>query len=190
MGAAGQKLVEAEKPLNEQHRLQWAQCGDRLGHRRRDHTAGHRYSLAVTIVGGCCGGAVAERSLALAGRTEIPGGRITFTTIAAYGSFWLAEYWTCPGCWPPSPPGIMMGNLGHWRPHLAERTREAVVSFLDYAAFAVVNSLDIPVMGMLRATRTSPRWLTADRPIAIVLVTAGRALSHLSSCCELSWVSA
>lgn len=54
--------------------------------------------LGTTIGGGILSGAVvAGGLLLLAGQTEDPLVEITFTTVAAYGSFFLAEHFHCSG---------------------------------------------------------------------------------------------
>ena len=138
--------------------------------------------LAVTIVGGvACGAAVAAALLALAGRTEDPLVEITFTTIAAYGSFLLAEHLEVSGVLATLTAGIMLGNLGPLGA-ISPKGREAVQSFWDYAAF-VVNSLIFLLMGMLEAHQNFTRVLLPIG-IAIALVTVGRALSTYL-CCSL-----
>ena len=136
--------------------------------------------LAVTIVGGMgCGAAVAAAVLALAGRTKDPMVEITFTTIAAYGSFLLAEHLEVSGVLATLTAGIMLGNLGPLGA-FSPMGREAVQSFWDYAAF-VVNSLIFLMMGMLEAHQNFTRVLLPVS-IAIALVTIGRALSTYLCC--------
>jgi hypothetical protein len=118
--------------------------------------------LAVTIVGGvACGAAVAAALLALAGRTEDPLVEITFTTIAAYGSFLLAEHLEVSGVLATLTAGIMLGNLGPLGA-ISPRGREAVQSFWDYAAF-VVNSLDLPADGDAGGAPELHPGVAADR---------------------------
>lgn len=138
--------------------------------------------LAVTIMGGvACGATVAAAVLALAGRTEDPLVEITFTTIAAYGSFLLAEHLDVSGVLATLTAGIMLGNIGPLGA-ISPKGREAVQSFWDYAAF-VVNSLIFLLMGMQEAHQNFTRMLLPIA-IAIALVTVGRALSTYL-CCSL-----
>jgi CPA1 family monovalent cation:H+ antiporter len=143
--------------------------------------------LAVTVTGGvACGALVAAALLALAGRTEDPLVEITFTTVAAYGSFLLAEHLGVSGVLATLTAGILLGNIGPLGA-ISPQGREAVQSFWDYAAF-VVNSLIFLLMGMLEAHQSFNRVLLPIG-IAIGLVIAGRALSTYV-CCALFRFSA
>jgi len=80
------------------------------------------------------------RGYAAAGRSHRgPSRRVTFTTVAAYGSFLLAEHFHVSGVLATLTAGLMMGNLGPLG-SISDRGREAVQAFWDYAAF-VANSL-------------------------------------------------
>lgn len=69
-------------------------------------------TLLRTIGGGVlCGGAVGLGALLLAGRTEDYLVEITFTTVAAYGSFLLAEHLALSGVLATIAAGLVMGNL-------------------------------------------------------------------------------
>ena len=68
--------------------------------------------LLKTIGGGIlCGAAVALGALLLAGRTDDHLVEITFTTVAAYGSFLLAEHFGWSGVLATITAGLVMGNL-------------------------------------------------------------------------------
>lgn len=137
-------------------------------------------SLVVTIVGGLvCGALVASIVLLLAGRTEDHLVEITFTTIAAYGSFLLAEYFHVSGVLATLTAGLIVGNIGSLGA-ISNRGREAVESFWEYVAF-VVNSLIFLLMGMLEAHQN---FMTVLIPvvIAIVFVTLSRAVSTYLCC--------
>jgi len=69
-------------------------------------------SLFVTIVGGVLiGGAVAYLLMLLAGRTPDYLVEITFTTLAAYGSFFVAEHYHCSGVLAALTAGLVVGNF-------------------------------------------------------------------------------
>jgi CPA1 family monovalent cation:H+ antiporter len=112
--------------------------------------------------------------LLLAGKTSDPMIEITFTTVAAYGSFLLAEHFHFSGVLAVLTAGLMVGNLGPLG-SISERGRTAVVSFWDYAAF-VVNSLIFILIGLGEAHQDFLTVLGASAA-AVVLVTAGRALA-------------
>ena len=133
------------------------------------------------MVGGSlfCGALVAGAALLLTGRTEDHLVEITFTTVAAYGSFLLAEHFHLSGVLATLTAGLIMGNIGRWS--LTDRGREAVQAFWEYAAF-VANSLVFLLIGM-RETRPEflTRWPSVLRPL---LVTLARAVA-VYPCCVL-----
>lgn len=132
-------------------------------------------TLLLSIFGGvACGAVVAGALLLLAGRTADPLIEITFTTVAAYGSFLLAEHFHLSGVLAVLTAGLMVGNLGPLG-SISQKGREAVVSFWDYAAF-VVNSLIFILIGLSEAHQDFIGVLGASAA-AVVLVTAGRALA-------------
>ncbi len=138
--------------------------------------------LLKTIGGGIlCGAAVAAGALLLAGRTNDHLVEITFTTVAAYGSFLTAERFGGSGVLATITAGLVMGNLQSFGT-ISERGKEAVHAFWEYAAF-VANSMVFLLIGMHEAHQNFVAiWLPAV--IAIVLVTLGRALA-IYPCCFL-----
>jgi CPA1 family monovalent cation:H+ antiporter len=136
--------------------------------------------LFKTIGGGIlCGVAVALGALLLAGRTDDRLVEITFTTVAAYGSFLLADHFGLSGVLATITAGLVMSNfkpLGG----ISERGKEAVQTFWEYAAF-VANSLVFLLIGMHEARQNFVAiWLSAGT--AIALVTLGRAVA-IYPCC-------
>ncbi len=136
--------------------------------------------LLKTIVGGVlCGAVVAVASLLLAGRTDDHLVEITFTTVAAYGSFLLADHFGLSGVLATITTGLVMSNfkpLGG----ISERGKDAVQTFWEYAAF-VANSLVFLLIGMHEAHQNFVAiWLSAGT--AIALVTLGRAVA-IYPCC-------
>lgn len=137
----------------------------------------------VTTVGGgiICGGAVAIGALLLAGQTDDHLVEITFTTIAAYGSFLLAEHFGLSGVLATITAGLVIGNFKSFHA-ISDRGQEAVQAFWEYAAF-VANSLVFLLIGMHEARQNFIAiWLPAI--IAIALVTLGRAVA-IYPCCLL-----
>lgn len=132
-------------------------------------------TLLLSIFGGiACGALVAGALLLLAGKTTDPLIEITLTTVAAYGSFLLAEHFHLSGVLAVLTAGLMVGNLGAMG-SISQKGREAVISFWDYAAF-VVNSLIFILIGLSEAHQDFMGVLGASLA-AVVLVTAGRALA-------------
>jgi CPA1 family monovalent cation:H+ antiporter len=142
--------------------------------------------LAVTVIGGVlCGALVAGAALLLAGRTDDHLVEITFTSVAAYGSFLLAQHFGFSGVLATLTTGILIGNsrsLGAISP----RGREAVESFWEYVAFAV-NSLVFILIGMYVA-RQQFENVALLIVTAIVVVVVSRAAA-IYPCCALFWRS-
>lgn len=87
-------------------------------------------------------------------RIDAPQVEITYTVLAAYGSYLLAESLHLSGILAVVGAGLVMGNFGRPRA-MSERTQTAVTAFWDYIAF-LLNSviflligLDLPVAAVL-----------------------------------------
>jgi CPA1 family monovalent cation:H+ antiporter len=143
--------------------------------------------LLKTIGGGVlCGGAVALAALLLTGRTEDHLVEITFTTVAAYGSFLLADHFGLSGVLATITAGLVMGNFRAFG-GISERGKESVQGFWEYAAF-VANSLVFLLIGMHEAHQNfAAIWLPAVT--AIALVTLGRAAAIYPCCFLFAWSS-
>jgi monovalent cation:H+ antiporter, CPA1 family len=136
--------------------------------------------LLKTIGGGIlCGAAVSIGALLLLGRTDDHLVEITLTTVAAYGSFLLADHFGLSGVLATITAGLVMGNFKSLGA-ISDRGREAVHAFWEYAAF-VANSLVFLLIGMHEAHQHFVAvWLSVGG--AIALVTLGRAVA-IYSCC-------
>jgi CPA1 family monovalent cation:H+ antiporter len=130
-------------------------------------------ALLESVAGGiACGAAVAIPALLLAGKTEDHLVEITLTTVGAYGSFLVAEYFGFSGVLATLTAGLILGNLGPVGA-ISQVGKLAVDSFWEYAAF-VANSLVFLLLGINGAKENFLHaWRTALA--AIVLVLAGRA---------------
>ena len=140
-------------------------------------------ALLTTVSGGLfCGALVAGGVLLIAGRTEDHLVEITLTTIAAYGSFLLAEHFHLSGVLATMTAGVVIGNSGSPRT-MSAKGRIAVESFWEYVAF-VANSLIFILIGIYEATQNFQKVLL---PVVagIVLVLMGRAAA-IYPCCALS----
>ena len=137
-------------------------------------------TLTVVVGGGIGSGAlIAGAILLLAGRTEDHLIELSFTTVAAYGSFLLAEHFRVSGILATVTAAIMLGNIGPLGA-ITGKGREAVEAFWEYAAF-VANSLIFLLLGLhLAQQHFSPVWLAASA--AIVLVILGRAVAVYPIC--------
>ena len=140
--------------------------------------------LLKTIGGGIlCGSAIAVGALFLAGRTEDHLVEITFTTVAAYGSFLLADHFGLSGVLATITAGLVMGNFKSLGT-LSGRGKESVQAFWEYAAF-VANSLVFLLIGMHEAHQNFVAiWLPTA--IAIALVTLGRGVAIYPCCLAFS----
>ena len=140
--------------------------------------------LLRTIGGGVlCGAVVALGALLLAGRTDDHLVEITFTTVAAYGSFLLADHFGLSGVLATITAGLVMGNFTSLGT-ISGRGKEAVQAFWEYAAF-VANSFVFLLIGVHEARQNfRPIWLPAV--IAIALVTLGRAVAIYPCCFPFS----
>lgn len=129
--------------------------------------------LFVIVAGGLvCGAVVAGPLLLLGGRTDDHLVEITLTTLAAYGSFLLAEHFHVSGVLAALTAGLMVGNLGSIGA-ISDRGREAVLNFWEYVAF-LANSFVFILIGTSQAAISLMPVLFAAG-LGIVLVLLGRA---------------
>lgn len=138
-------------------------------------------TLVWTTVGGVAVGcAVAGGLLAVAGRTDDHLVEITLTTIAAYGSFQLAEHFGMSGVLATLAAGLLVGNFG-MRGSIAEGNRSHVLAFWEYAAF-LANSFVFILIGEQEARQdVVPVVIAAATAVALVLVGRGLAVYPLAS---------
>jgi monovalent cation:H+ antiporter, CPA1 family len=137
-------------------------------------------ALFVTIVGGILiGGTVAYLFMLLAGRTPDYLVEITFTTLTAYGSFFVAEYFHLSGVLAALTAGLVVGNFRS-SGSISAAGRHAIGPFWEYLAF-VMNSLIFLLIGAQEAQQHF-RGLWLPVLVAIALVTLGRALSIYPLC--------
>jgi len=127
-----------------------------------------------TLGGGLAIGlATSAAILLVAGRTDDPLVEITLTTIAAYGSFLVAEHFHASGIISALAAGLMVGSAG--TRFLSRSGRDRVHWAWEYFAF-LANSLVFILIGMNVASQPL-RLLGPTVAIAIILVLAGRGLS-------------
>lgn len=137
-------------------------------------------NLLVTIIGGVLiGGTVAYLFMLLAGRTPDYLVEITFTTLVAYGSFFVAEHYRCSGVLAALTAGLVVGNF-RTSGSISAAGRHALGPFWEYVAF-VANSLIFLLIGAQEAQQHF-RGLWATVLAAIVLVTLGRAVAIYPLC--------
>jgi CPA1 family monovalent cation:H+ antiporter len=137
-------------------------------------------TLLTSVFGGIfCGAVITSAILLLAGRTKDHLTEITLTTVAAYGSFLLADRLQLSGVLASLTAGLIVGNTGYLR---SIHSRQAVESFWEYAAF-VANSFIFVLIGvqMVEQHFTSVASIV---PIAILITMVARAAA-VYPCCAL-----
>jgi monovalent cation:H+ antiporter, CPA1 family len=136
--------------------------------------------LFVTILGGVLiGGTVAYLFMLMAGRTPDYLVEITFTTLSAYGSFFVAERYHCSGVLAALTAGLVVGNF-RTSGSISAAGRHALGPFWEYLAF-VANSLIFLLIGAQEAQQHF-QGLWVPVLLAIVLVTLGRAVALYPLC--------
>lgn len=137
-------------------------------------------SILWTIGFGVAAGAgMAWALLLIAGRTSDHLVEITLTTIAAYGSFFLAEHFHASGVLASLSAGLVVGNQG-WKRAISEGGRGHVLAFWEYAAF-LANSFVFILIGEQEAFQ-GERLLIWPAAAAIVLVLLGRIAAVYPIC--------
>ena len=128
-----------------------------------------------TLGGGMAIGlAVSAAILVIVGRTDDPLVEITLTTIAAYGSFLIAEHFYASGIISALTAGLMIGGAG--TRFITRGARDRVHSTWEYFAF-LANSIVFILIGMNVANQPIRQLGSEAAAAAILLVLAGRALS-------------
>jgi CPA1 family monovalent cation:H+ antiporter len=133
-------------------------------------------SFLWTLGGGMIIGLIVSGAILLiVGRTNDPLVEITLTTIAAYGSFLLAEHFHASGIISALAAGLVIGSLGATGP-ISDEGRDRVRWAWEYFAF-VANSFVFILIGMSVANQPLHRLGSAAAAVAVILVLAGRGLS-------------
>lgn len=129
-----------------------------------------------TLAGGVAIGLAVSAAILLAvGRTDDPLVEITLTSIAAYGSFLIAEHFHASGIISALTAGLMIGSVG-WAGVISNEGRARVHWAWEYFAF-LANSFVFILIGMNVAQMPLHLLGFAAPALAIVLVLAGRAIS-------------
>ena len=140
-------------------------------------------SISVLLLWSVSGGVLAGiivtgATLLIAGRTTDHLVEITLTTVAAYGSFLLAEHFQASGVLASLTAGLMVGNLG--KRAICEGGRAHVLAFWEYAAF-LANSFVFILIGEHEA-HAGNRLLSWAALAAIAFVLLGRAVAVYPLC--------
>ena len=139
--------------------------------------AGHVIPAFLWTLGGgvAIGVIVSAGILLIVGRTDDPLVEITLTTVAAYGSFLVAEHFHASGIISALCAGLMVGSFG-WNRFVSEQGRERLGSAWEYFAF-LANSFVFILIGMNVANQPLRDLGSVAVASAVLLVLAGRALS-------------
>jgi len=127
-------------------------------------------SFGGILTGVLMGGIV----LLVIGRTRDHLVELSLTTLAAFGSFWLAEHLQMSGILATTAAGLMIGNMTAFGP-ISEKGEKSIEHFWEFAAF-VVNSLIFIILGINAAYQDFARAFAAIL-IAIAAVIVGRAVA-------------
>jgi len=138
-------------------------------------------ALVLSIGGGALiGAALARAFMLLAGRTTDHLVEVTLTSLAAYGAFFVAEYFHCSGVLATMTAGLVLGDHHRSVSPLSASGRHTVEIFWEYTAF-VANSLIFLLIGAQEAQQHFlGLWMAVC--LAIGLVTLGRAAAIYPLC--------
>jgi CPA1 family monovalent cation:H+ antiporter len=133
------------------------------------------WMMFLSVVGGViCGLLVGGAVLLFSTRTQDHLVEIALTTIAAFGSFWLAEHFHLSGILATMTAGLLVGNTSSLK-FISHKGAESIESFWEFAAF-VANSIVFIVLGINTAYQD---FADAILPViaAILAVIVGRAIA-------------
>lgn len=146
-------LVEAESLFNDAAAavlfalaLAWTQAADHA-----PSAVEAALTLACVVAGGLCiGAAMGATAIVLSRRTSDHLVELTLSTIAAFGSFLVAERLQVSGVLATVAAGLVIGNFGIFSPDersfLSKRGREAMTNHWEFAAF-LANSVIFLLIG-------------------------------------------
>jgi CPA1 family monovalent cation:H+ antiporter len=136
--------------------------------------------LLLTIVGGVTVGAVTGFGfMFLAGRTPDYLVEMTFTTLAAYGSFFIAEHLHMSGVLATLTAGLVVGNFRS-SSAITRAGRRALGPFWEFAAF-IANSIIFLLIGAQEAQQHF-KSIALPLLVAVAMVTLGRAVAVYPLC--------
>jgi CPA1 family monovalent cation:H+ antiporter len=148
-------------------------------------------TLLLTAGGGIAIGLVcAGITILVVGRTTDHLVEATLTTVAAYGSFLLAERFHVSGVLSTVAAGLVVGTLAvlrdDERSRMTLRGREFVLGLWEFIAF-IANSLVFLMIGVTVAGLSFAQLGFAACAIIIGLVLAGRVLTVYPLCLLFAW---
>ncbi len=140
------------------------------------------WTLAITVAGGVlCGGMVGGSILLLLAQTKDYLIEFTFTTVAAYGSFLIAEHFHFSGVLASLTAGLLVGNLGSFG-EISSNQRETINAYWEYLGF-LANAFIFMAIGIHESHQDfTSAWVPAI--IAVLLFIVGRAFA-VYPCCAI-----
>jgi CPA1 family monovalent cation:H+ antiporter len=156
------------------------------GHVGRSISTEVSVTLLSTVVGGIIVGLASSGAAILAaGRTKDHLVESTLTTVAAYGSFLLAEYFHMSGVLATVTAGLVMGNLAvlpeGGPSNVALEGRAFVLDLWEFIAF-IANSLVFLLIGLTVGRVSVPVFGLLNMALIIGFVLLGRALTVYPLC--------
>ncbi len=131
--------------------------------------------MGKSIAGGLiCGGLVGGGVLLIAGRTGDHLAELALTTIAAFGSFWLAEHFHLSGVLATMTAGLLVGNTSSFG-FISRKGEDSIETFWEFGAFAA-NSVIFILLGVNEAYQDFGPVLLAIL-VAIIAVIVARAVA-------------
>ena len=136
---------------------------------------GSLWMMIVSVLGGVLSGLlVGGLACIIIGRTEDHLVELSMTTVAAFGSFWIAEHFHLSGILATTTAGLLVGNLTALGT-MTDKGEESVGHFWDFAAF-VVNAIIFIVLGINAGYQNFAQALVPII-IAVVAVLIGRVIA-------------
>ncbi|MEO7457690.1 MAG: cation:proton antiporter [Gemmatimonadaceae bacterium] len=149
-----------------------------------------RIALGGAVLGGLIGWGVSH----IRTRVDDAAIEITLTTIAAYGSFIVADSLHCSGVIATVAAGVACGNAGRHHP-LTANTRASVNGFWEWLAFALNSGVFLLLGAQLSRRLLLESWmlivLAAIATLcgrAIVVALAGSVIARTSERIPRSWM--
>jgi CPA1 family monovalent cation:H+ antiporter len=125
-------------------------------------------------------------ALLIIARTEDNLVELAMTTLAAFGSFWLAEHFHLSGILAATTAGLLVGNMTVFG-LITAKGEESIAHFWDFAAF-VVNAIIFIILGINVAYQDFAKAGLLI-VIAIVAVIIGRAVAVYPCSILFEWSS-
>jgi Na+:H+ antiporter len=140
--------------------------------------------LSIVGIGAVIGMAVGAAASLMMQHVDDPMIEITLTTIAAYGSFAVAQYAGASGVIATVAAGVLCGNYGA-RKGMSASTRVASATFWEYVVFAL-NSIVFLLIGFeVHPAALLQDWLPIV--VAYAVVTLGRGIIIFAGRALLGW---